>query len=60
MPMGNEKLLPGLAALLYDTELLSKGILLRSSIEFSKLLEEKGDAKLKALYDETKRNEKNY
>lgn len=58
MPMSNEKLLPGLAELLYDAELLSKGILLRSSIEFSKLLEEKGDAKLKALYDETKRNEK--
>ena len=58
MPMDNEKLLPDLATLLYDAELLSKGILLKSSIEFSKLLEERGDAKLKALYDETKRNEK--
>lgn len=58
MPMGNEKLLPDLATLLYDAELLSKGILLKSSIEFGKLLEEKGDTKLKALYDETKQNEK--
>lgn len=58
MPVGNEKLLPDLATLLYDAELLSKGILLKSSIEFGKLLEERGDAKLKALYDESKQNEK--
>lgn len=58
IPKGNEKLLPDLATLLYDAELLSKGILLKSSIEFGKLLEERGDSKLKALYDETKQNEK--
>lgn len=57
LPVGNEVLLPDLASVLYDVELLSKGILLKSSIEFGRLLEKRGDAKLKALYDETKQNE---
>ncbi|MCH5312194.1 MAG: CHAT domain-containing protein [Prevotella sp.] len=41
----------------YDAELLSKGILLNSSIEFGKILAAKGDARLKEIYEQTKTNE---
>lgn len=55
MPQGNESLLPELSALAYDCMLLSKGILLNSSIEFEKVINASNDAKLKATYEETKR-----
>lgn len=45
-----------MACIAYDVELLSKGILLNSSIEFGKVLAEKGDAKLKAAYEQSKAN----
>jgi hypothetical protein len=43
-----------LAGVVYDAELLSKGILLNSSIEFEKVLATKGDQKLKATYEQSK------
>ena len=46
-----------MAGIAYDAELLSKGILLNSSIEFGKILAAKGDAKLKEAYEQTKTNE---
>ena len=51
-------LLGDLTALAYDAELLSKGILLNSSIEFEKVLREKGDQKLIDIYQQTQANEK--
>ena len=45
-----------LAALMYDVKLLSKGILLNSSIEFEKLLNSKNDQELTAIYRQTKTN----
>ena len=45
-----------LASLVYDAELLSKGILLNSSIEFEKLLNSKNDARLSDIYRQTKAN----
>lgn len=44
-------------ALVYDAALLSKGILLNSSIEFEKVLREKGDQELLAVYAKTKANQ---
>lgn len=52
-PLGEQ-----LAAIAYDAELLQKGILLNSSIEFSKVLTAQGDASLKEAYEQTKENEK--
>lgn len=46
-----------MAGIAYDAELLSKGILLNSSIEFGKVLAAKGDARLKEVYEQTKTNE---
>lgn len=46
------------AALAYDGALLSKGILLNSSIEFETVLREKGDKKLIDMYKQTQDNEK--
>lgn len=46
-----------MAGIAYDAELLSKGILLNSSIEFGKILAAKGDARLKEIYEQTKTNE---
>lgn len=43
-----------LATIAYDAELLSKGILLNSTIEFEKLLAQKNDKKLKILYQDIK------
>lgn len=51
LPVGYESLSSDIAAVAYDAELLSKGILLNSSIEFGKLLSQKGNKKLKAMYD---------
>lgn len=45
-----------LASLMYDAELLSKGILLNSSIEFEKLLNNKNDSHLIELYQQIKAN----
>ena len=45
-----------LASLMYDASLLSKGILLNSSIEFEKLLTSKSDSHLTAIYRQTKTN----
>ena len=54
LPVGNEALRPSLSALAYDCILLSKGILLNSSIEFEKLIASSGNAKLKEEYEKTK------
>lgn len=51
-------LLNDLTPLAYDAELLSKGILLNSSIEFEKVLSEKGDPELIKTYQLTQANEK--
>lgn len=42
---------------LYDMELISKGIMLNSIIEFEKVLEQKGDKKLIELYRTIKENQ---
>ena len=54
LPVGNDALMPDLSALAYDCILLSKGILLHSSIEFEKVINASNNAKLKNLYDEIK------
>lgn len=51
-------LLSDMAAIAYDAQLLSKGILLNSSIEFEKVLREKGDPQLIQLYQQVQANEK--
>ena len=55
LPMGNEDLMPDLSALAYDCMLLSKGILLNSSIEFEKVVASSGNDKLKEAYEATKK-----
>lgn len=45
-----------LASLMYDAKLLSKGILLNSSIEFEKLLNDKNDSHLTEIYHKSKSN----
>lgn len=54
LPAESKALLPDLAALAYDGALLSKGILLNSSIEFERILQTYGDKSLKSTYDQTK------
>ncbi|MGN0225904.1 MAG: CHAT domain-containing protein [Prevotella sp.] len=54
LPVGNENLMPSLSSLAYDCMLLSKGILLNSSIEFEKLIALSGNTKLKEEYEKTK------
>ena len=44
------------ASLVYDAELLSKGILLNSAIEFEKVLDSKNDTRLTGIYQQTKAN----
>ena len=44
------------ASLVYDAELLSKGILLNSAIEFEKVLGSKNDSRLTDIYQQTKAN----
>ncbi len=58
LPLGNDALMNELTALMYDAELLSKGILLNSSIEFEKVLLAKGDKHLAETHNTIKRNEK--
>lgn len=55
LPKGNENLMPSLSALAYDCMLLSKGILLNSSIEFEKVIAASGNEKLKKTYEHTKK-----
>lgn len=57
LPEGHESELRQMAGIAYDAELLSKGILLNSSIEFGKILAAKGDVKLQDAYERTKANE---
>lgn len=54
IPHDNSALYSELSAIAYDAALLSKGILLNSSIEFEKVLAQYGDKKLKELYEQTK------
>ncbi len=58
LPAGNDPLMDELTAAVYDAELLAKGILLNSSIEFEKVLLAKGDPKLMKIYETTKDNDK--
>ncbi len=57
MPEDHEVLERQMAEIAYNAELLSKGILLNSSIEFEKVLATNGDAKLKDIYEQSKANE---
>ncbi len=57
LPDGNDSLFAELSALTYDALLLSKGILLNSSIAFEKVLSDAGDARLSEIYRQTRRNE---
>lgn len=54
LPTGNDSLKPDLSSLAYDCMLLSKGILLNSSIEFEKVIASSGNDKLKAAYEKIK------
>lgn len=56
LPVGNEQLMSDLSALAYDCLLLSKGILLNSSIEFEKVIASSGNEELKEEYAKTKKN----
>lgn len=55
---GDTAFLPDLASLVYDAELLSKGILLKSAIEFGKVLEEQGNVELQQAYARLRENAK--
>lgn len=57
LPEEKEAQVQQVAGITYDAELLSKGILLNSSIEFGKVLVAKGDEKLMEVYEQTKTNE---
>ena len=57
MPEGHDVQKQKLIEIAYDAELLAKGILLNSSIEFEKVLAANGDAKLKDIYEQSKANE---
>lgn len=54
LPKGYESLMPDLSALAYDCMLLSKGILLNSSIEFEKIVNASNDVRLKEIYGQVK------
>lgn len=54
----DKKLEEELSEVCYDAELISKGILLSSSIEFERLLAEQPDKSLQTLYGQYKDNEK--
>lgn len=58
LPEGKEALAKKVAGMAYDAELLSKGILLNSAIEFEKVLADKGDSKLTDAYEQSKANER--
>lgn len=50
LPAGNDAIWGDVCALAYDAALLSKGILLNSSIEFEQVIYASGDDRLKNLY----------
>lgn len=56
LPIGNEALIDDLTALVYDAALLSKGILLNSSIAFEKVLADNANPQLQTLYEKIKTN----
>lgn len=56
LPQEQGQLRDTVAALAYDTQLLSKGILLNSAIEFERLISESGDDHLKHIYQQIKKN----
>ena len=58
LPADDAEQRASLAATAYDAELLSKGILLNSSIEFSKLIDSYHDKSLTTLYEKTIANQK--
>ena len=53
----NEKMRGDLATIAYDAALLSKGILLKSSIEFERVLRDNGSLELLRMYEQTEVNE---
>lgn len=57
LPDGDEKMSGELSSIAYDAALLSKGILLNSSIEFEKVLRAKNNPVLLDMYDKAKANE---
>lgn len=57
LPDSASALLPMFIPTLYDMELVSKGILLNSSIEFERVLQNKADSKLLETYLQIKRNQ---
>ncbi len=58
LPQDKQYLLPQASSIAYDAALLSKGILLNSSIEFEKVLLETKDENLQKIYQETIENSK--
>lgn len=57
LPDNNDRLKGELSAIAYDAALLSKGILLNSSIEFEKVLRAENNPELMDIYHKTKSNE---
>lgn len=57
LPDSATDLMPLFIPTLYDMELMSKGIMLNSVIEFGKVLELNGDKKLLNIYDKVKENQ---
>ena len=57
LPDNTPDLKKQMAAAAYDAELLSKGILLNSAIEFENVLASKDDNQLKDVYEQSKANE---
>lgn len=53
----DETVMEELSALVYDAELLSKGILLKSAVEFGNILESMGDKALLRAYEQSRANE---
>jgi tetratricopeptide (TPR) repeat protein len=57
IPEENAVLQQEMAGIAFDAELLAKGVLLNSSIEFGKVLSDGGDDQLKEAFEQTKANE---
>lgn len=57
LPDSVTDLMPLFIPTLYDMELIYKGIMLNSVIEFEKVLELNGDKKLSSIYDKVKQNQ---
>lgn len=56
LPVGKELLMDTITAIVYDAALLSKGILLNSSIEFDKMIAQNANENIKAIYKQLKSN----